>query len=230
MAIILRLLAFLRVQFTKWIQAIVAVVVLQAKEWIKSMSDYADEQLRERFLKGNPDAQDLLDFIRLMNGKGSAYQQKIDARLSQAAGKIAEEKAELIAKFDRQSDAFHLKHPVIFNDSYRSQLRTRLVDFLDKSEEKANRRMIDGAAAGAARGQLIIQNAIAKATNAVDRANATRAEIAALRSPKFVGRSDTQIKGYRHSLTNGTASGQFTIEELDNEILGRKKAGKFNPH
>ena len=230
MAALARLWPFLAAWFRKWGVALLAFLAGQFTKWFESLKEWVSEELQDFFIKGNQDAEDLRDFVALMRGKSSKFEDKIQKRLDDTKGTLREKRDAAMKRFDEVSDRMHAKHPVLWNDSYRSQLRTKLSDAMEKAEITFVERMERESRRTVALGQKVVADAIAGATNAFQKAEVKRAEVAALRSPKFVGRSDTQVAGYLKALKAGTGAGHYTQEELDNEISGRKKQGKWNPH
>lgn len=215
--------------FRKWGAVILGALLVQFKTWLDSLKDWAKEELQDFFIKDNPDAEDLRDFVNLMRGKESKFQDKIQARIAAAEGTLTEKRNAALARFDEVSDRMHAKHPVLWNDAYRSQLRDKLAAQLDKAIAGIVKRMDDEARVKLHQAQVIAQNTINSATNAVQKAEVKRAQVAALRSPVFADRSDTQMKKMLDALDKGTSQNKHTREEIENEIKGRKLQGKWNP-
>jgi hypothetical protein len=216
--------------FRKWGLHLLAFLAGQFKTWLDSLKEWCKEELQDFFIKDNPDAEDLVDFVNLMRGKESKFQDKIQAKLAATQGTLTEKRNKALERFDQVSDRMHAKHPVIWNDAYRSQLRDKLAAQLDTAIANIVKRMDDEARVRIHQGQKIIQDSINDATNAVARAEIKRQAIEALRSPRLKGRSDTQVAGYLRTLKDGTSTHPYSLEELENEVKGRKAQGKWNPH
>lgn len=214
--------------FRKWGLALFAFLAGQFKAWLDSLKEWAKEELQDFFIKDNPDAEDLADFVALMRGKESRFQDKIQAKLASAQGTLTEKRNAALARFDEVSDRMHAKHPVIWNDAYRSQLRDKLAAQLDKAIAGIVKRMDDEARIKLHQAATVTQNAINSATNAVQKAQVKRDEVKRLRTLP-PGRSDTQVQSYLDTLDRGTATHHFTRQQLLDEIKGRKLEGKWNP-
>lgn len=199
-----------------------AFIATEWQAWKKSLGAtfvkwFVDEK--------DPDQAKLLDFIALLDGRASKFEADIKEKIETQYKKAQAARDEYLARFDRGADKLHEKHPIIFNETYRDSLRSRLQGHLDKAIDKGRNRALEEAqlaisemAAEAAKMKL-------RATNIVQKAEAKRAEIEALRTPGLNGRSREQLKKLLKNIEDGDSRSQWTREQIENQIKAMDMKG-----
>lgn len=226
------IMALIKSRFLPWLIALgsQALILLKGigREWVASVKAYAAEFV----VSDDPDYQDLQDFLNALRGRESKMEAKLIATMNKQIDQITRQKRKMLLKFDQQTlrlQGSGFIAAAAFNENFRLDIRGRLSRFWDDAEARARAKIIEGATAARAMRQSAADEAERRARAAFTRAEDKRAQIAALRSPKFIGRSDTQVAGYLKTLNAGTATHSYTEQELKDEIEGRKRSGKWNP-
>ena len=173
----------------------------------------------------DPDQARLLDFINLLDGRASKFEADINAKIDAQYEKAQAARDEYLAKFDRGAEKLHFHHPFFFNESYRDGLRARLSSYLDKLVDKGRQRALESAQLAIAKMQAENAKMKERATNIVQKAEAKRAEIEALRTPGLNGRSREQLRELLKNIEDGDNRSQWTREQIENQLKAMDMKG-----
>lgn len=220
---IARALVWARSKLTILFTNLLTFLLTVGKDWLESMTTQARTLILN---KDDPNDQDLARFIAIATGREASISAEMDRRINEAGDKARDIRDEYLAHYDTYSRNLERRYPVLFNEAFRLKLRDRLTAAINRQIDSAMQRAIQQSALTAQKIAAAREKLVEKAGEKVQEANAIRA----LRSPRLKGRSDTQVAGYLRTLKDGTATHPYSLEELENEIKGRKAQGKWNPH
>jgi Cu/Ag efflux protein CusF len=215
------IMSALRGRFIPWLIALGQgfIIALRGiwKDWLDSLKAMAADFV----IDDDPTYKDLQDFLATLRGHSTKLDEKIDRTIANGEDRIRREKVKMLLKFDQQSlrlQGSGYVASVAFNESFRLSVRSRLSNYWDDVAARAVARANALATALKNKRDAELARATAKAQSVFDKAELTRQQIAALRTPGLNGRSYAQLQAMLKNIKEGDNRSNWTREQIENQI------------